>query len=491
VLGFALAALVIGSAGARPAQTGAAARKLDVLLAFDTTGSMEPSIAAAKRDARSILNAVGAFVPDSHFAVASFRDQFYPGGEYTLVSPMTSSRTALTKAIGTLHSVDSTGSEDTFAEAYNLMFRQSYTDRHIGWRPSARKIVVVIGDAEPHSAGADGIAGCTDKTRDLNGLDTAHELARMRAAQRTLVFIRQASTATVSLQCYESLAALAYEGGSAVDGGGAGVAAPIVGLVKQSYAPLAVAAQLNDAVSGKTDGLTIRISNPNGAALTVASLKVELPKGLVAVPKSSSGSLPAPTADSTGLLTWQIDRPIAPFRILVGHLRVRVERAVSATIAGSLTAAVPGTGTVTTHAAAIVRSVTTARRASVSVSGARGTTYVVNGSFSAPLRSGASTGRLVVRHGKRVVSLQIGSVRGSLLGDPTRLVGAVRVAASSGLPSCRRGVSGTLDVLDSDAITPAGRTYDRVTVRLPGKCGGTTSLRDLAGGGLTVKVAFR
>jgi hypothetical protein len=484
-----LVAVVVVPAAALSAHRSTAAPTLDVLLAFDTTGSMEPSISAAKRDAQSILNAVGAFSPDSHFAVASFRDHFYPGGPYTLVQPMTSSRSALTKALGTLHSVQTNSPLDTYAEAYNLMFHEGYADAHVGWRGTARKIVVVIGDAEPHSAGIDGIAGCTDKTKDWDGLDTASELAKLRAAKRTVVFIRQASTATVSLQCYQSIAALGYEGGAAVDGGSAGVSAPIVALVKRSYAPLTLTAQLDSAVVGRTNGLTVRIANPNGFALSVTALSVQLPAGLTPLLGTRSGSLPQPTADPSGLLTWQVTRPIAPYHVLVGHWKLRVG-AGGGSIKSVLSASLPAGQTVTSTAGARVLAVRTAHRATVSVAGAHGTTLAVNGAFSAPLERGAATGRLTVHRGSRAVTLGISGVHAALVGDPTRLRGRVTVASATGLPACKRHTAGTFDLLDSDALTHAGATFDRLTVRLPRSCGGTTTLRDSVGAGLTIKVAF-
>ena len=115
----------------------------------------------------------------------------------------------------------------------------------------------------------------------------------MRAAKLTLVLIRQASTATVSLACYQSLASLSYDGGAAVDGGSEAITAPIVALVKQSYAPLTVKPQLSFAVAGKTDGLTVRVVNPNAFALQVKSLTVDLPTGV-------SGSSPRQRARFRG-----------------------------------------------------------------------------------------------------------------------------------------------------------------------------------------------
>ena len=283
-----LAALLAGTAhsGVRSATV----ESTDVLLAFDTTGSMGPSIAAAQRDAESIVSAVGGFAPNTRFAVVSFRDRFYPGGQYTLVTPMTSSKEVVSSAIGKLQAVSTTDPvRDQDAEAYNLLFHNSYSDPDIGWHPAARKIVVLIGDAEPHSAGAEGLAGCADTTHDWNNLSTTRELKGMRAAKRTLVMIRQAQTATASLACYSTLASLAFEGGAARDGGSKDIGAPVLALLKQAYAPFALTPQLASGVAGKTNGLTVRIANPNSFPLEVSDLSLTLPAGVSSSPDRHQG----------------------------------------------------------------------------------------------------------------------------------------------------------------------------------------------------------
>ncbi len=49
----------------------------------------------------------------------------------------------------------------------------------------------MLGDGEPHGAGAVGIRGCRDTAPDLRGLKTTDVLQQMRAAGRTLVMVRQ------------------------------------------------------------------------------------------------------------------------------------------------------------------------------------------------------------------------------------------------------------------------------------------------------------
>jgi hypothetical protein len=487
------APLAGSSSGARSG----AAPTTDILLAFDTTGSMAPSIAAAKADAQTVLAAVSQFTPNARFAVASFRDRFYPGGAYTLVSPMTGSRSALVGALRQLRAVGTTDpTKDTPAEAYNLLFHQTYTDQRIGWRPGARKIVVVIGDAEPHSAGAEGIAGCLDKTSDWNGLSARRELAAMRAAKRTLVLIRQAQTATVSLSCYASLASLAYEGGAARNGGSTDIVTPVLSLVKGSYAPLVVAPQLSHAVAGKTDGLTVRIANPNNFPLTIKGLTVKLPTGVTAVAGSLTGNLPQPTI-SGGALSWHLATPVAAFQVLTGHIRLQLSRSVRGTFVGQLTSTLPGGSSLTTSAASSLSVVRKPRAVQFSVDGGAGATNIIAGTFSTRLgvrSSLGSRGRLIVRYGATSsLTLAASGATASAEGAPSRLVIRVKVASAQGLAACKKGATGTLRVVDSDVIAKAdGRTADRVDLLLPAGCGGHHAYLDASGGGqTTVKLAFQ
>lgn len=485
---LALFAAQVGDAGSNTSPLGAT----DILLAFDTTSSMGPSIAAAEHDAQQILSLVGEFSPNAHFAVASFRDRFYAGGEYSLLTPMTSDRAKVVAALGRLKPVSSSNPANTPAEAYNLLFHQSYTDTHVGWRAAARKIVVVIGDAEPHGAGTDGLEGCKDRTADWDKLDTAAELAGMRAAGRTLVMIRQAQTATVSLACYATLASRAFEGGAARDGGSSAIAAPVLSLVKLAYAPISVSPQLTHAVGGRTDGLTVRIVNPNTFALGVDHVSVQLPAGASFVRGTTSGTLPAPTVDGS-TLTWALSGPLPPRRVLAGHLVLRLAAAVHGSVVGRLAATLPDGSALATSSRATITTVGAPHRVTVAVLAHRGPDSAIGevGSRLSPTASSGS-GRLVLRARGRSLTLRAIGAGASATGAPTAVAVKLVVGSSTGLRTCRTGSPATLRVVDHDALTRAGHTHDSIRLTLPSGCGGfRLGYTDGNGSATSVRVGFR
>jgi hypothetical protein len=273
----------------------------DVEIAIDTTGSMQPSINQAKADAVAIVTGVQGSVPDTQFAVVQFKDfctttsptsgpgctnpgdGVYAGDypEYAVVQTMTSNATSVQNAINGL-SADGGGDA---AEAYNLVFHNSYTpslDGAIGWRPGTRKFVVVIGDAQPHGAGSSGFPGCTDTTADPHGLNTATEIAGMAAAQRTLLMIRQVSSrTTVTLACYQSLAAAGFSGGQAVDAGGS-LATQIVSLINAAFA------NVND----------VHLEVVSAGPAPASASWITLPPAI--------GPVPAPSTQNLGTLTVKV-----------------------------------------------------------------------------------------------------------------------------------------------------------------------------------------
>lgn len=221
----------IRSDGYSLAEATGVAPPVDIEIAIDTSSSMVPSIARAQSDASSLIAGVVNRYPGVRFAVAQFRDHVDDLIEYKVEQAFTSDPGLAQSAIGRL----TVAGGGDHPEAYNLVFNRS-RDPRIGWRPGSRRLLVVIGDAEPHGAGAAGISGCRDFSPDPRGFNTANELAQLRKARVTLLMILQSSPQTsASLDCYRSLAAGAYPGGGAFEGGaGNDVAAAINRLIDKA-----------------------------------------------------------------------------------------------------------------------------------------------------------------------------------------------------------------------------------------------------------------
>jgi hypothetical protein len=211
---LALAALLATALLAAPAAR-ADETAVDIEIAIDTTGSMTPSIENAQRDARTIVARTQQSLPNARFAIVQFRDAG-DTPEYEVVQPLTADGGAVAAAIGRLQA---DGGGDS-PESYNLVFDRAVRDQAaLGLRPGSRKLLFVLGDAEPHGAGRAGLTGCADDSADPHGLNTAAVLAALRAGEITLNLILQASSAQTTLRCYQSLAAAAYGNGSATQSG--------------------------------------------------------------------------------------------------------------------------------------------------------------------------------------------------------------------------------------------------------------------------------
>jgi hypothetical protein len=137
--------------------------KGDVVFIFDATGSMGTQIASAKANALTIMNNVRLSVPDTNFGVGSFTD--YPHtytaaqnygyandygysayGDYAWQKDqdLTTSTAAVQAAINGLSIKSGGDTPQDYARAL-------YESQFFSWRPDAKKIVVIIGDAPPHA----------------------------------------------------------------------------------------------------------------------------------------------------------------------------------------------------------------------------------------------------------------------------------------------------------------------------------------------------
>ncbi len=145
--------------------------KADVLLALDTTGSMQSAINDARGDADSLVSTLQNEIPSAKFAVADFKD--YPdaifnnlGGpgdypwrvdqDFTANAPDSSCSDGelhVTEIACALQGLQASGGDD-LPEAYNRAFYEAYSDAdHLHWDPGASRFMIVLGDSLPHDAG--------------------------------------------------------------------------------------------------------------------------------------------------------------------------------------------------------------------------------------------------------------------------------------------------------------------------------------------------
>jgi hypothetical protein len=479
---FALGIAAASLSGAHGPPTASAASgadtPVDIEIAIDGTGSMASAIAKAKSEGVRALSGISSLLPDSRFAVVVFRDHGNPAGEYQLLQPLSSDAAQVQGALNRVTTHSNPSPNNGPAESYNFAFHQSYSDARIGWRPSARKIVVVLGDAEPNGAGTTGVPGCRDRSSDPEGLSTPRELANMRAAGLTLIMIRELSAGlSVSLQCYESIAAGAYSGGTARDASG-DLAAMIVELIEGAYAPVTLTNDLGVALRNDRTGYTITVGNPNALALKIKSLAFVLPQsGFRYVRSSISSTRPV---QSGRTLTWALNMSLRPRQVIGFHVLVRtpgqVGRYQSNVITSFETAA--GHELVSRRPGALlsVRRRLHAVRLSFLRKTAAGT--VVTGKAAASFSRwkglpavGRARGRLVVQAGKRRLVLQAAGLRLDSLAVPTRVRLRLRVIGSSGDRACRVGARATLLVSDSNNQNGRSSTF---VLSLPRACGGQT-----------------
>jgi hypothetical protein len=147
---LALGMLFACGAGA-PAANADAPAATDVLLILDTTASMETALAAAKAEIETSVNQINSDLPNVHYAVAQVRDYQNVYGEpgdtpWELVQPMTDDTASVVNAVGGLHA----SGGGTAPESYARALWEGRLGGSVGWRPQAKHVIVLVGDAFPH-----------------------------------------------------------------------------------------------------------------------------------------------------------------------------------------------------------------------------------------------------------------------------------------------------------------------------------------------------
>ena len=149
---------------------------LDVFLLQDLSGSFDDDLPTVRRLVPNLVSALQKRQPDSTFGVASFTDKpiapFGISGDYVyrLNQQQTTDATAIQSTVNNLTVRDGSGGEFDGPEAQleGLLQTALRSQSEIGFRDSARRVVVVATDAEFHQAGDGRKAGITKP----NNLDT-------------------------------------------------------------------------------------------------------------------------------------------------------------------------------------------------------------------------------------------------------------------------------------------------------------------------------
>ena len=117
---------------------------LDIAIVFDSTGSMQKEIDQVKNRIERIGNTLFKLIPRTRISVCTYRDN----GDAFLVKgqPLTNK---LEKVVGFLSGISAAGGGDD-PEAVDAGLAWAISQN--SWRRSARKVVLVFGDAPPHAS---------------------------------------------------------------------------------------------------------------------------------------------------------------------------------------------------------------------------------------------------------------------------------------------------------------------------------------------------
>ena len=123
----------------------------DVVIAFDTTGSMVDAIDEAKEQVQTVITEVNRRFGDVQFAVAGVSDYSSIYGKsydepWRLEQPLTADLGKIQAAIDDLVAVG--GGDEP--EAYGRALREADLDPRIGFRAGSQRLVVLIADSVPH-----------------------------------------------------------------------------------------------------------------------------------------------------------------------------------------------------------------------------------------------------------------------------------------------------------------------------------------------------
>lgn len=126
--------------------------RLDMVIAFDTTGSMSKYICAVKEHVKELIPKLFKQNPDLRIGIVAFGDYCdmpskYEFGRAYQVCKLTDDENKLMKFI--INAKDTSGGDGD--EFYELVIKKIVEETN--WREGSTKAVLLIADAEPHKVG--------------------------------------------------------------------------------------------------------------------------------------------------------------------------------------------------------------------------------------------------------------------------------------------------------------------------------------------------
>jgi len=118
---------------------------LDVVFVIDATGSMDWVLAEVRRRVADIADATRSLVPLTRFGVVAYRDRDDP--EFVVrEQPLTFSLAKLARFVDALEAKGGGSWQEAVDAGLDAAVNRA------GWRPGAKRVVLLIGDAPPHEA---------------------------------------------------------------------------------------------------------------------------------------------------------------------------------------------------------------------------------------------------------------------------------------------------------------------------------------------------
>lgn len=136
-------ASVVDVAKVEPAGASTVAPEIiDVVISFDTTGSMQPCIAQVRREVDKLVQRLFRDIPQIRIGIIGHGD-YCDGAQAITKLPITDDQKAICNFIRT---VPNTGGGD-MPECYELVLHEA---RSYNWKSGGHKVLVLIGDDVPH-----------------------------------------------------------------------------------------------------------------------------------------------------------------------------------------------------------------------------------------------------------------------------------------------------------------------------------------------------